>query len=361
MFAEQYKREDVTLREWFGVPYPEVFTDAQSEYRALTTTAALLDLCHWGALRLRGGDRVRFLNALTTNDVQSLPEGRACHSALATVKGKLVAELFALKRQDELFLLVAQGDTGAVADVLYKHVIADDVAMDNVSGDYGVIAVEGPKSREVAWRLFPTQRLPDEPLQFVDADYLGTPVTILRNTVSGEPGYHFVVPADGIRLIRNHLIQSGRADDMALAGRVAWNTRRVEAGMPWWGVDVVAGENFPKECRLDDVVSYDKGCYLGQETIARMHYRGHPNWILAGVVPAGDGVGGEPPVGAELCAPADSSKAVGRVTSAVFSHALQKLLMMSYVRTAFADAGTELVLRADGVEYTVVVTSLPVK
>ena len=114
MFAEQYKSEDVILKESFGVPYPEVFTDPQSEYHALTTTAALVDLCHWGALRLRGGDRVRFLNALTTNDVESLPAGRACHSALATVKGKLVAELFVLKREDELFVLVAQGDTTTV-------------------------------------------------------------------------------------------------------------------------------------------------------------------------------------------------------------------------------------------------------
>jgi folate-binding protein YgfZ len=361
MFAEHYRSQKVPLKESFGVPYPELFTNSQSEYHALTTTAALVDLCHWGALRLRGGDRVRFLNALTTNDVQSLPEGHACHSALATVKGKLVAELFVLKREDELLILVAQGDTGAVAETIDKHIIADDVSMENASADYGVIAVEGPKSREIVWRLFPKEPLPDETLQFVDADYLGTPVTIVRNTVTGEPGYHFIAPAGGVHHIRTHLIQSGRADDMALAGRAAWNTRRVEAGMPWWVVDVIAGENFPKECRLEDVVSYDKGCYLGQETIARMHYRGHPNWLLSGAVPTGDVVSHEPPAGAELFAADDSSKAVGHVTSAVISPVLQKLLIMSYVRAAFADPGTELVLRAGGVEHTVVVTSLPVK
>jgi aminomethyltransferase len=360
MFAEDYKSQNVPLEESFGVLYPEAFTDPRAEYRALTTTAALVDLCHWGALRLRGGDRIRFLNALTTNDVERLPAGRACHSALATVKGKLVAELFVLKGEGELFVQVAQGQAGTVAEVLDKHIIADDVDLEDVTGQFGVLAVEGPRFREIVWRLFPTTPLPAEPLGFVDADYLGTSVTVVRNSVTGEPGYHLIVPSRGIARIRDFVIQSGRADDMMLAGRAAWNARRVEAGMPWWGVDIVAGENFPKECRLEDVVSYDKGCYLGQETIARMHHRGHPNRLLSGVVPAADGTP-DAPAGSEMFAPADTSKPVGRVTSAVYSPALEKQLIMGYIRTGYTDPGTELVLRAGGGERPVVVTPLPVK
>ena len=179
--------------------------------------------------------------------------------------------------------------------------------------------------------------------------------------MTGQPGYHFIVPADGVVRIRGYLIQSGRADDMELVGRAAWNIHRVEAGIPWWGADVTAGENFPKECRLDGVVSYNKGCYLGQETLARMHYRGHPNWLLSAAVPAQPEGGGVPPAGSELFALSDSSKAVGRVTSAVESPALEKLLIMGYVRSGFTEPGTELVLRAGEVERTVIVTSLPVK
>jgi folate-binding protein YgfZ len=361
MLADQYKSDKISLKESFGVLYPEVFTDAGSEYRALTTTAGLLDLCHWGALRLTGTDRTRLLNALTTNDVQSLAAGQACHSALVTIKGKLVAELYILRRKEELFVLVAQGNTAVFAETIDKHIIADDVIARDVSGDYGVVGVEGPKSREIAWRLFPTVKFPDEPLRFVDTDYLGTPVTIICNSVTGEPGYHFVVPADGIQRVRDYLIQSGRADDMALAGRAAWNTRRIEEGIPWWGADITAGENFPKECRLEGVVSYNKGCYLGQETLARMHYRGHPNWLLSAAVPTDSEGGGVPPAGSELFAPADLSKAVCRVTSAVESPALEKLLIMGYIRSGFADPGTELVLRAGDSERTFVITSLPVK
>lgn len=361
MFADLYKSKNVPLKESFGVPYPEQFTDAETEYRSLTTTAAMLDLCHWGILRLTGADRIRLLNALVTNDVESLPEGQVSHAALVTIKSKLVAELFVLKRENELLVLVAQGDTEMVASTIDKHIIADDVAVDNASDDFGVLAVEGPESRGVVRRLFPDDSLPDEQLQFLDAGFLDTPLTVIRNSVTGEDGYHVVVPSDGAGLIRGYLIQSGRAEDMALAGRAAWNARRIEAGLPWWGIDVVAGDNFPKECRLDGLVNYDKGCYLGQETLARMHYRGHPNWLLSGITPAESDHAIEPPAGAELFAPGDMSKAIGRCTSSAFSPALQKPLMLGYVRSGFTDPGTELVLRDGGVESNVIVTSLPAR
>ena len=88
MFTEAYKAQGVTLEEFSGVLYPETFDDAVAEYRALTSTAALIDLCHWGTLRITGEDRIRLLNSLTTNDVASLSSGEGCHSSLTTIKGK---------------------------------------------------------------------------------------------------------------------------------------------------------------------------------------------------------------------------------------------------------------------------------
>jgi aminomethyltransferase len=370
MFIDTYKASGVVLAELAGVPYPEAFDHPLDEYRALTSAAALVDLCHWGTLRLTGADRVRLLNSLTTNDAASLSPGKGCHSSLTTVKGKLVAELFVLRRREDLVVLVSQGDPRAVSDAIEKHIVADDVTVTDLSGDTVVLAVEGPRSREVVWRLFPNVAFPLERLDFVDVDYQGVPVTMVNNSATGEGGYHLIVGAAGAGLIRDHLIQAGRASDMALLGRVAWNVRRVEAGLPWWGVDVTAGENFPKECRLEDVVSYNKGCYLGQETLARMHHRGHPNWLLVGLVPAGElaGIGSKDdldlaraiPGGAPLFAPDDASKPAGRITSAVFSPKLQTPLLMGYVRTAYAKPRFELALRSGETEGKVVVTPLPV-
>lgn len=393
MFVQSYRSGDVLLDSAFGVEYPEAFSHPLLEYRALTSRVGLIDLTHWGALRLTGPDRVAFLNNMITGELGSLQAGHARHAALTTVKGKLVAELLVLARSSELFVLVAQGETQAVRDALEKHIIADDVILEDASADVGVVAVEGPKCREVVWRLFPDVPIPLEPLRFTDTEYQGTPVTILRHTVTGEKGMHVIVPADGIERIRAYLVQSGIAEDMELCGRAAWNMRRIEAGLPWWGTDI--DDNFPKECRLDHVVDYNKGCYLGQETLARMHFRGHPNWLLVGLrspqIPAPDlfsAPDDELPTveadrdtvrrhidaiemrdivdpGTELFAGSDASagegKAAGRVTSPTFSPKLGSALFLGYVRAKAAETGNEFVFSTGDEVTKTTITHLPVE
>ena len=394
MFIDTYKSGPALLGEAFGAPYPEAFTHPVREYRALTSTAALVDLTHWGVLRLTGADRVTFLNNMTTNDVAALSPGRACHSAATTVKGKLIAELFVLVREDELLVLVSQGDRRAVFETLDKHIIADDVTLEDATGRLGVLSVEGPKSREIVWRLFPNSPLPLDPLAFADLDYQGIPVTVLRGSVTGEKGYHVIVADEGIARIRDYLIQGGIADDMELCGSVAWNMRRVEEGLPWWGVDVT-GDNFPKESRLDDVVDYEKGCFLGQETLARMHHRGHPNWLLVGlrcaqVAPPSflDLANEELPTvaakpdavrahvdslglfdvidrGAPLFAGGDASagegKPAGRLTSLAFSPRLGAALFLGYVRQTMAGVGNEFVFSTGDDVAKTTITKLPIE
>jgi aminomethyltransferase len=320
-------------------------------------------------LRVTGRDRVRLLNSLFTNDVAGLGAGGACHSALTTVKGKLLAELYVLRRETELLVVVAQGDTGDVAAAIDKHIIADDVCVTDLSSETAVIAVEGPRARGVVWRLFPVAALPDRPLEFVDTDNLGTPVCVIRASASGEDGYHLLIPAGGAERIRGYAIQSGYADDMALVGRVAWNRRRVEAGLPWWGADVTAGDNFPLECRLEGVVSYTKGCFLGQETLARMYHRGHPNWKLVGLA-SKDNISPTEAADADnlfyelrnapLHRADDAEKPAGRITSAAFSPVLDGPLLLGYVRADLAEPGRDVVLRSGGADTALEVVELPV-
>jgi folate-binding protein YgfZ len=383
----------VLLGESFGVDYPEAFSHPLIEYRALTTRAGLIDLTHWGVLRLTGADRTSLLNNMITGEISSLPAGHGRHGALTTVKGKLVAELFVLVRPSELLVLVAQGDTAAVADTLDKHIVADDVILEDASEGIGVLSVEGPKCREVVWRLFPDAPIPLEPLRFTDTDYQGTPVTILRNGVTGERGMQVIVPAEGITRIRDYLVQSGVAEDMELCGRAAWSMRRMEAGLPWWGTDVDG--NFPKECRLDHVVDYNKGCYLGQETLARMHFRGHPNWLLVGLrsaqIPVPDlfsapdeelptveadretvrrhiealELTGVVDRSAELYAGSDASagegKAAGRITSLTYSPKLGSALFLGYVRAELAETAAEFVFSTGDEVTKAAITQLPVE
>ena len=371
MFFDSYKSSGIKLSDrWLGVPYPESFGDPAAEYRALTERSGLIDLCHWGVLRLTGKDSVRLLNSLTTNDAAALDSGQVCSSALTTIKGKLVAELYVLRREGQLLVLVSQGDTKTVAAAINKHIIADDVEVTDLSEDTAIFTVEGPGARGIVWRLFPKLAFPAEPHQFVDTDYLGTPVTVCRLAVAGGDGYCLIVPAESASQIRQYMIQSGYADDMSLVGRVAWNTRRVETGLPWWGADVATGENFPAECRLDHVVSYTKGCFLGQETLARMYHRGHPNWLLVGLAPNGDIAGLNDTPSSDLQAELHdkplfrvdgTEKQSGRITSAVQSPAIGKPLLMGYVRADLSEPGTKALLRIGDSDTPLTVVSLPLE
>jgi folate-binding protein YgfZ len=415
MFLDLYRAEHLPLATMAGIAYPEAFAHPRLEYEAITHTVALIDLSHVGVLRLTGSDRVRFLNAMVTNDVAALAPGSACEALVTTTKGRVVAEIVVLARVQDLLVLVTQGSTPRVAEALESHVIADDVVLENLTGAFGVLSVEGPRSRDLVWRIFPREPLPLEPFKFTENAYQGMHATVLRRSVTGEKGLHVIVDREHIERMRSYLVQGGVGMDARLAGRAAWNMRRIENGLPWFGVDVTE-DNFPAEARLDGHVSYEKGCYLGQETIARMHYRGHPNWSLVGLAAGDDAPASlaypvrldridelptlerdadaaradiallsfehSPVAGVELFtlgngdvqtladdiaegAPAyedaAARKPVGRLTSAAFSPRLKRALFLGYVRASAAQAGTQLRGHVAGVDVTLTIVDLPIR
>ena len=254
------------------------------EYRALVERVALLDRGDTTLLRLTGRDRVRFLDALLTARVEAEPHPRVVAAALATRRGRLVAELRVVVRADDVLVLVVQGDAAAVVQTLRGHVIADDVDIDDVTGATVRFSVEGPDARKVIWRLFPGEAIPTEDDQVLDTRYQDTPVCVLRGGFTGERAFTVMAFDPHASRIRDYVLQAGVGMDMERLGRVAWAMRRIEAGRPWWGADVT--DDFPAESRLESLVDFDKGCFLGQEPIARMHYRGHPNWRLVGLAPS---------------------------------------------------------------------------
>jgi aminomethyltransferase len=286
MLTEFYRNESVPLTRAFGREYPRYFVHPFAEYRALAGSCGVIDLTHWRVLRVTGRDRARFLNAMLTNDVASLEPSRGCHAMMTTVKGKIVSELFVFARKDDHLVIVSQGDSDETLGALRKHIVADDVAIDDVSAEHAVIAVEGPKAMAVVGLLFRPGPFPKSPLDLVEREFEKFAVTMIQNSVTGETGYHVVVPSNEALRIRNYLVQAARGSDGLPVGHDAWNIRRVENGLPWYGVDFDC-DNFPQESRLSRTVSYTKGCFRGQETLARLENRGHVNRLLVGLAPEG--------------------------------------------------------------------------
>ncbi|HEX5130893.1 MAG TPA: glycine cleavage T C-terminal barrel domain-containing protein [Candidatus Krumholzibacteria bacterium] len=394
MLHETYIAEQIPLSSAFGVEYPDAFSHPRIEYEMLTHTAGLIDLSHWGVLRLTGADRVRFLNAMVTNDVAALKTGQSCAALMTTTKGKIVADLLVLARADELLVLVMQGPVTRVAAALESHIIADDVVLTDVSADYGILSSEGPKSRELVWRVFPREPLPLKPGEFTENDYQGITAIVVRHSVVGDKGLHVIIEREHFARMREYLVQGGIGIDCGLVGGVAWNARRIENGLPWFGSDVTE-DNFPAESRLEDHVNYEKGCYLGQETIARMHYRGHPNWQLVALSVAGDApctpayqerweeIVGLPTLKRDpdaaradvraMSAPANAAgtelsptggadrKAAGRITSGALSPQLKRPIFLGMVRAAVAAPGSTFEATLGGKPVTLTVIELPVK
>lgn len=373
MITEAYKKSGIPLGSLFGVDYPTYFIHPVAEYRALTEAAGVIDLTHWRTFRLSGKDRKTFLNAMVTNDVAALETGQGCHALLTTTKGKIIAELYIFVREEDILAVVSQGDAGEVYDVLKKHIVMDDVTIEDLSRDVGVIGLEGPKALDVLWRIFPTGPFPKEPFQIVEREFMNVKMSLMKNSATGEDGYHLLIPAKSVERMHTYIVQGARGSDGLAVGSIAWNMRRMEKGLPWFGTDVTE-ESFPDEARLGATVSYTKGCFRGQETLARIHYRGHVNRTLVGLTPSDEDLSPEMQVlaasvreatnnydevglreraaplavaldlrsllpSAELFAVGDESgKAVGRVTSVAFSPRLGKSLVLGHVRREILDA-----------------------
>ncbi len=284
--------------------------------------AAVLDLSDRGLLRVTGSDRVRFLNGMLTTDVAALGAGGACASLQLDRKGHVLALLTVLAFEERLDLDVTPGADAALAEILEKHLIADDVEIANLGAEHGMLSVEGPGSAE-ALRAIDVD-VP-EPGACAESDWRGAGYLWIGGGALTDSGVRAIAAPASIRALRDVL-------SLPLIESEQLEVMRVENLEPLLGVDV--GErNFPQEARLESAVSFTKGCYIGQEIVARIASRGAVNRLLVQIALTAEAKpGDEIRVG---------DKSVGALTSAVVSPSLGPLAL-GYVKKAEAEPGTQL-------------------
>lgn len=246
--------------------------DAQSEYTALHNSAGLTDLSYRRIFRLKGkdvNDIIAMLQAVTTNDVPKDPEA-GVYAALLNPKGRIRADLRILKTGQTVIVDTEPEGGPAVEEILGRYAPFSRVTLEDISASgWGELGLYGPQAPAV---------LNYPPLtENATAGVAVSGISLLAaGVVHPVPGYNLLAPVDTLRLVWDRLIEAGAAP----VGLYALETARVEAGIPRFGADITQ-DNFPGETGiLDRAVSFTKGCYPGQETVARMHYRGHPNKIL---------------------------------------------------------------------------------
>jgi tRNA-modifying protein YgfZ len=240
-------------------------------YRALTAGAGVVDRSELGKLALTGDQAAEMLNGQVSNDVEALAPGTGCYAALLTNKGKMLGDVRVLDTGEELLLVTERRALQALFDQLRRGMIGWRAELHKRTLQQGLLSVIGPRARDVAGAA----ELPADEHANASASIGGARVLL----VATDLGVDVVCAADDIARVRDALVEAGAvAVDEAAAELV-----RVESGRPRYGIDL-DDTTIPQEAGLNDrAVSFTKGCYVGQETVARLHWRGKPNRHLRGL------------------------------------------------------------------------------
>jgi len=316
---------------------------SSAEEAAMRTAVALVDLSARQVLRVTGPDRLSFLHGMVTQDMEGTPPSGVRYAALLTAKGGMVADAQLLRREEDVLLLLEPGLAEGVLAHLHRYLISEEAELSDASAEFGQLALVGPRGWALAKRLF---GLPGEApaAQAVQGGLEGHAVWVLPSALL-LPGVDLLVGRPGLEAVFTALLDTGSEEGLVPAGFEALEVLRVERGVPRYGVDLDE-RTLPLEANLERALHYQKGCYLGQEVIARATFRGHVNKRLVGLL-LGQG---HPAPRTELF---QGERKVGFVTSVVASRRLGQQLGLGYVHRDAATPGTALQLAAGAGSATV--------
>jgi folate-binding protein YgfZ len=343
---EAHRTAGADIGEWFGCALPFDFGNWREEYRFARESVALLDKNYRSYLSFAGRDRVRYLNAILTNDIKSLKIDEGLVSLFLNPQGRIQAEIETYAEAERLFCVSFAMIREKLIPALDHYIIMDDVTLTDESARYGTLALEGPRAAEIVNQLINVslESLPE--LGSKNAEVVSIPCRVVKRSPRGVPGAEFVCEQSHLSALWNLLMETAKANGGGPAGYTALNALRLEAGSPWFGYDF-GDKQIPHEAGLEKShISYTKGCYTGQEIVERVRSRGQVNRVRALFKLSSS----------KLPAPEAAiqfeAKEVGYVTRAAESPEFQAVIAMGYIRREQSVPGTEV--QIDGASATVI-------
>lgn len=321
-----------------GLMGPSSYGNAHGEYVIAETEAALIDFtarCH---VELTGSDCVKFLNNFCTNDLRTLRTGQGCEAFMTSVQGKVLAHLFIFVGEGAIRLESSPETEAVITRHLDKYLITEDVEIIGRTGEWGEFFITGPDIQDriaaLGGDIGEMQSFDHKPTEMS-----GIAVDVRRCDWTSQPGYLLLVSRNDLPAFWTKLKQVG----LRPVGAEAFHALRIESRMPLDRIDIT-DENLAQEAaRTERVISFSKGCYLGQEPIARIDALGHVNRELRGIRLAerlmplvGDTVAnreGEP---------------IGQITSVAMSFRNDLPVAMAYVHRNYLDPGTAVAVLSEG-------------
>jgi folate-binding protein YgfZ len=324
-----------------GQEFVVCYQSPEAEYLALTQSVGLVDLSGRSRLCVLGADREKFLHGQVTNDVLRLKTGEGCYAALVNGKGKIQSDLFIYKLKEEILLDFEPGLSSLVTERLQKYIIAEDVQIVDVGSHYGLLSIQGPKSAELL-KLAGFIELPQKPLAWISKTDPEGEFYLAANRRFGLEGFDLFIPLAALPKTAALLEQSGQALNASWIGWDACEIARIENGIPRFGIDMTEA-NLAPECGIEQrAISYSKGCYIGQEVIARIRTYGQVSKALR-LLRLPNEITTLPAHGEKLF---KQGKEVGYITSSTLSPKHGAKIALGYVRKEHNSAGETLELGA---------------
>lgn len=344
--AEAHRQKGADMGVWFGCALPNHFGDWKAEYRMARETVALLDKNYHAYLKFTGPDRVRYLNAILTNDIKGLTHNHANISLFLNPQGHIQAEIETHAFADKLFCVsYAMIREGLIAG-LDKYIIMDDVTLTDRTAECGTLALEGPKAAVAILGLTGVDLNGLSELESREVSLSGIDCRVVKRTPGGELLLH----REHVPELWQILLEAAKSHGGGPAGYTALKTLRLEQGVPWFGYDY-GEKQIPHEAGLQEShISYTKGCYTGQEIVERVRSRGQVNRVRVSLKFDGPA---PPAVNAVL---SSEGQEAGYVTRVGFSPLLNTFIGMGYLRREKAAPGT--ILELAGNKATVIATPI---
>lgn len=310
------------------------------QYSAFTKACGVADVSQRTQIEVMGSDKLALLHNLCTADIRKLTSGDGTEAFFTDVKGKILGFANVFCGPDSVVLETVPQQQDPLISHLDRYIIREDVQLFDRGSDWGEVLLSGPKAPQLLTEIGCAEP-PSDLFSQIPLNLDGDAVAIRRVDITASTSFLIACVSSRTNGVMNLLKDSGAV----VCGDEAVEIARVEMGTPSFGVDITNG-NLPQEVGRDDrAISFTKGCYLGQETVARIDALGHVNWYLRQVKIESAEV---PVAGDELT---QGDKVVGRITSAVFSPLHGWPLALAYVRREQSETGT--VLKMNGEPATV--------
>jgi len=323
---EEHRAAGAEIAEFYGCRLPRRFSRFENEYQAAKQKLALCDTNWQAIVLLTGRDRLSYLQAISSQDIRALENGRGALALLLNPQGHILAELEVYALPDKLLVLSHAAFRERTVATLRKYVIGSKVEIDDQTDRMGSLALEGPRALGTLEQICGAGLSAPLEMSATEASIDGAPCYWLKRSHFGEPGAQLIVERETLKVVWDKLLRAVRERGGEPIGMDVLNTLRLEAAIPWFPADF-NDAMIPQEAAIESShVAFNKGCYTGQEIVERVRSRGHVNrkrvrFTFSTMTP--------PPLGTKLHT---SGAEVGYITSAAFSPAAGAAIGMGYVR-----------------------------